>query len=96
MRSLLTLSARQADAAELRSIARFRTESANRVKCARILLHYRDDPSCYAVGRDVGVTHQTVQRCLARATRFGVMGRSTIVRGQARSRRLRWKREHGS
>ena len=38
-----------------------------------MLLHYRDDPSCYAVGRAVGVTHQTVQRCLARASRFGVM-----------------------
>ena len=34
---------------------------------------YRDDLSLYAVGRAVGVTHQTVQRCLARATRFGVM-----------------------
>jgi transposase len=42
------------------------------VERARILLHYRDDPSCYAVGRAVGVTHQTVQRCLARASRFGV------------------------
>ena len=38
-----------------------------------MLLHYRDDPSCHAAGRAVGVTHQTVQRCLARAIRFGVM-----------------------
>jgi transposase len=38
-----------------------------------MLLHYRDNPSCHAVGRAVGVTHQTVQRCLARAIRFGVM-----------------------
>ena len=36
-------------------------------------LRYQDDPSCYAAGRAVGVTHQTVQRCLARASRFGVM-----------------------
>jgi len=38
-----------------------------------MLLGYRDEPSYYAVGRAVGVTHQTVQRCLARATRFGLM-----------------------
>jgi transposase len=38
-----------------------------------MLLHYRDDPSCYAAGHAVGVTHQTVQRCLARAIRCGVM-----------------------
>jgi transposase len=35
-----------------------------------MLLHY---PSCHAAGRAVGVTQQTVQRCLARAIRFGVM-----------------------
>ena len=50
-----------------------RGRPSSRVERARILLHYRDDPSCYAVGRAVGVTHQTVQRCLARASRFGVM-----------------------
>jgi transposase len=62
-----------ADAAKLQSIARSRTEPASRVERARILLRYRDDPSHYAVGRAIGVTHQTVQRCLARAIRFGVM-----------------------
>ena len=59
--------------AELRSIARSRTEPSSRVERAWILLHYRDDPSCYAVGLAVGVMHQTVQRCPARASRFGVM-----------------------
>ncbi|HEY1934688.1 MAG TPA: IS630 family transposase [Acetobacteraceae bacterium] len=59
--------------AELRSIARSRTEPASHVTRARMLLHYRDDPSCHAAGRAVGVTHQTVQRCLARTIRFGVM-----------------------
>ena len=63
----------ESDLAELQSIARSRTEPASRVERARILLRYRDDPSHYAVGRAVGVTHQTVQRCLARAIRFGVM-----------------------
>ena len=33
-------------------------------KRARILLAYRADPSTYAVGEAIGVTHQTVQRCL--------------------------------
>jgi len=59
--------------ADLRSIARSRTEPASRVERARILLRYRDEPSHYAVGRAVGVTHQTVQRCLVRATRYGIM-----------------------
>ena len=72
-RKVVELAIGEADVAELRSIARSRTEPASRVERARMLLHYRDDPSCYAVGRAVGVTHQTVQRCLARATRFGVM-----------------------
>jgi transposase len=56
----------EADAAKLQSIARSRTEPASRVERARILLGYRDDPSLYAVGRAVGVTHQTVQRCFVK------------------------------
>ena len=72
-RKVVEITLGEADAVRLQSIARSRTEPASRVERARILLHYRDDPSCYAVGRVVGVTHQTVQRCLARATRFGVM-----------------------
>ena len=72
-RKVVELSLTEQDLARLQSIARSRTEPASRVERAKILLHYRDDPSCYAVGRDVGVTHQTVQRCLLRATTFGVM-----------------------
>ena len=72
-RKVVAISIRDADLVELHSIARSRTEPASRVERARILLRYRDDPSHYAVGRAVGVTHQTVQRCLARATRFGAM-----------------------
>jgi transposase len=72
-RKVVEISIGDADLAELHSIARSRTEPASRVERARILLRYRDDPSQYAVGRAVGVTHQTVQRCLARATRFGAM-----------------------
>jgi transposase len=72
-RKVVEITIGAADLAELHAIARSRTEPASRVERARILLRYRDNPSHYAVGRMVGVTHQTVQRCLARATRFGVM-----------------------
>ena len=40
---------------------------------ARILLAYRAEPSSTAVGAQLGVTHQTVQGCLHRAVRLGVM-----------------------
>ena len=72
-RKVVEISIGAADLAALHSIARSRTEPASRVERARILLRYRDDPSHYAVGRAVGVTHQTVQRCLARALRFGAI-----------------------
>ena len=72
-RKVVELPIGETELAELRSIARSRTEPASHVARARMLLHYRDNPSCHAVGRAVGVTHQTVQRCLARAIRFGVM-----------------------
>ena len=58
---------------ELEAIARSRTEWACRVQRARVLLAYHADPSTYAVSEAIGVTHQTVQRCLERAVRFGVM-----------------------
>src|ERR1700722_15817705 len=72
-RKVVELPIGEREVAKIQSIARWRPESSIRVVPARIVLHYRDDPSCYAVGRAVGVTHQTVQRCLARASRFGVM-----------------------
>ena len=72
-RKVVELPIGETELAELRSIARSRTGPASHVAPARMLLHYRDDPSCHAAGRAVGVTHQTVQRCLARAIRFGVM-----------------------
>ena len=52
------------DVVKLASIARSRTEPASRVERARMLLAYRDDPSFFAVGRALGVHHQTVQRCI--------------------------------
>ena len=58
---------------QLERITRSRTEPTSWVERARILLAYRADPSAHAVGEMVGVTHQSVLRCLRRAVRFGVM-----------------------
>ena len=38
-----------------------------------MLLAYREDPSFFAVGRLLGVHHQTVQRCVERALAYGAM-----------------------
>jgi transposase len=72
-RRVIDISIGDEDLTRLESIARSRTEPASWVQRARILLAYHADPSAYAVGEAVGVTHQTVQRCLDRAARFGVM-----------------------
>ena len=61
------------DLARLQAIARSRIEPACRVERARILLAYHAEPSTYAVGEAVGVTHQTVTRCLRRAEELGVI-----------------------
>jgi hypothetical protein len=80
--------------ADLERISRSRTESASRVERARILLTYRATPSLYATGRAIGVTHQTVERCLRRAQDLGVMaalddsprpGREPIITSEART-----------
>jgi homeodomain-containing protein len=61
------------DVAELEAICRSRSEPASRVERARILLPYRKDLSFFAVGRAVGVHHQTAQRCVERALAYGPM-----------------------
>ena len=80
--------------AELTRIARSRTEPASWVERARMLLAYRESPSFYAVGRSIGVTHQTVERCVRRAQTFGVMaalddsprpGREPVITEEART-----------
>ena len=70
-RRAIELSLGDAETAKLRSIAQSRTEPANRVERARILLAYREDPSFFAVGRALGLHHQTVQRCVERAVAEG-------------------------
>jgi transposase len=70
-RRAIELSLGDEDWAKLRSIAQSRTEPASRVERARILLAYREDPSFFAVGRKLGLHHQTVQRCVERAVAEG-------------------------
>jgi transposase len=54
-------------------ICRSRTEPANRVERAGIILAYLAEPSAYAEARTMGVSQQTVTRCLERAAELGVM-----------------------
>jgi transposase len=72
-RRVIAISFGDEELERLEAISRSRTEPACRVERSRILLAYRADPSAYAVGEAIGVTHQTVQRCLDRAVRLGVM-----------------------
>src|SRR5271165_460666 len=72
-RRAIELSIGGEDLAKLVSITRSRTEAASRVERARMLLAYREDPSFFAVGRALGVHHQTVQRCVERALAYGPM-----------------------
>ena len=57
----------------LTALSRSRTEPASRVSRAAMLLGYREKPSFFAVGRRLGVHHQTVQRCVERAVAEGPM-----------------------
>lgn len=59
------------DIAKLTTISRSRTERGSRVTRARTLLAYRETPSFLAVGRAIGVHHQTVERCVERALVYG-------------------------
>jgi transposase len=72
-RRAIELSLGEENTAKLKSIAQSRTEPASRVERARILLAYREDPSFFAVGRALGLHHQTVQRCVERAVVEGPM-----------------------
>jgi hypothetical protein len=72
-RRVIEISIGDEDLARLEALSRSRTEPACRVERARILLAYRADPSADAVGEAIGVTHQTVQRCLDRAVRLGAI-----------------------
>lgn len=72
-RRSIKLTIKEADLAQLESIARSRTEAAGRVERSRILLAYRQDPSFYAVAQTMGLHAQTVQRCIERAKAEGAL-----------------------
>ena len=70
-RRVIELAIGEEELAALQAITRSRTEPTSRVERARMLLAYREDPSFFAVGRTMGVHHQTVQRCVERASACG-------------------------
>lgn len=93
-RRVIELAFSEQELADLTRVSRSRTEPASRVERARILLAYRETPSLYATGRAIGVTHQTVERCLRRAQEFGIMaalddsprpGRDRTITSEART-----------
>src|SRR5437763_686354 len=78
----------------LLAISRSRIEPTGRVERARIILAYLQDLSAYAVARTVGVTQQTVTRCLERAAELGVIkalddrpraGRDPVITAEAKT-----------
>jgi transposase len=75
-------------------ISRSRTEGTGRVERARIIIAYLETPSAYAVARQIGVSQQTVTRCLERAAELGVLaalddrpraGRDAVITREARA-----------
>ena len=70
-RQAVELALSDEDIAKLTAISRSRTERGSRVTRARMLLAYRENPSFFAVGRAIGVHHQTVERCVERALAYG-------------------------
>src|SRR4051795_6970942 len=95
-RRVITLPTDAEQRQRLLAISRSRTEPTGRVERARIILAYLDDPSAYAVARAIGVTQQTVTRCLERAAELGVIealddrpraGRDPVMTAEAKTRR---------
>src|SRR5690242_18416655 len=72
-RRIIALSVDADQRLALVEISRSRTEPANRVERARIILAYLEEPSAYAVARTMGVSQQTVTRCLERTVELGVL-----------------------
>jgi len=72
-RRVIALVSDEGQRLQLQMVARSRTEPASRVERAQIILAYLAEPSAYAVARTMGVTQQTVTRCLERAAELGVI-----------------------
>src|SRR5262249_61944054 len=73
-RRVITLSIDPDQCGALVNIARSRSKATGRVKRARITLAYLDTPSAWGVARQIGVSQQTVRRCLGRAAEVGGLG----------------------
>lgn len=72
-RRVIALAMSEEEIETLTALSRSRTEPAGRVSRSAMLLAYRDNPSFFAVGRRLGVHHQTVQRCVERAESNGLL-----------------------
>jgi len=72
-RQVIELAMTEEEIGSLSALSRSRTEPASRVARAQMLLAYHENPSFFAVGRQLGVHHQTVQRCVERALAYGAL-----------------------
>src|SRR6516162_5508625 len=93
-RRLIALPTDEEQRQRLLEISRSRTEPTSRVERARIILAYLEEPSAYAVAQTIGVTQQTVTRCLERAAELGVIealddrpraGRDPVITAEAKT-----------
>src|ERR1700719_1972958 len=76
-------------------ISRSRTEPANRVERAGIIVAYLDAPSAYSVARAMGVSPQTVTRCCSAPPNRECWRRWTTAPARGARRRLRPRPESG-
>src|SRR5712671_1074593 len=93
-RRVITLSIDSDQRRALVDISRSRSEATGRVERARMIIAYLDTPSAYVVARQIGVSQQTVTRCLERAAELGVLaalddrpraGRDAVITREART-----------
>ncbi|HEY3615577.1 MAG TPA: IS630 family transposase [Candidatus Sulfotelmatobacter sp.] len=93
-RRVITLSIDSDQRRALVDISRSRSEATGRVERARMIIAYLDTPSAYVVARQIGVSQQTVTRCLERAAQLGVLaalddrpraGRDAVITREARA-----------
>src|SRR5690242_6991876 len=93
-RRVITLSIDCDQRRALVDISRSRSEATGRVERARMIIAYLDTPSAYVVARQIGVSQQTVMRCLERAAELGVLaalddrpraGRDAVITREARA-----------
>src|SRR5438309_9432317 len=82
-RRIIALSVDADQRLALVEISRSRTEPANRVERARIILAYLEEPSAYAVAGAMRVSQQTVTRVLERAAELGVLAALDELAGSA-------------